>query len=96
MQTMTMVPDDHPLDEHAADERDDERGDECDPVGQAGVEHGPREIGTEHRDLALGEVHDVGGLIDHHERQRDAAVDAARREPRDDLLEEGLHAQYPR
>ena len=79
--------DHHALDDEAPDEGDDQRAAERDPVGHARLEQRPREVGAEHRHLALGEVHHVGGLVDHDEGQREARVDAAGGEPRDDLLE---------
>src|SRR5262249_14896869 len=45
----------------------------------------------EHRHLALGEVHDVGGLVDHDQGEGEARVDAPGRQPRQHLLEEDVH-----
>jgi hypothetical protein len=33
----------------------------------------------------------VRGLVDHHEREREARVDAAGREPGEHLVDEGVH-----
>jgi hypothetical protein len=84
--------DDHALYDDAAQERGDEGGDEGPPVGKASVEHGPREVGGEHGHLALGEVHHVGGLVDHHEREREARVDSTGGQPGHHLLHEYVHA----
>ena len=51
--------------------------DEGDPVGQAGLDQRERDVGRERRHLALGEIHMVRRLVDHHQRQRDPGIDAA-------------------
>ena len=54
--------------------------------GKPGVDKRQRDIGGERRHLALGEVHVVGGLVDHDQGQRHAGVDAARGDARHDLM----------
>ena len=51
----------------------------------------PGDERAEHRHLALREVDDAGGAVDQHEGEREARVDPAGGEPRDDLLEELFH-----
>ena len=65
--------------------------DEGQPVGPAGGDQRPGDVGAEHRHLALGEVEVVGGLVDHHHRERDQGVDAAERDPGQQLLQEQVH-----
>jgi hypothetical protein len=48
----------------------------------------PRDVGREHRHLALREVHQVRRLVDHDQRERDAGIDAAGREAGEDLVQE--------
>jgi hypothetical protein len=81
-------PDDEPLDQHAEHEREKHRRGEGDPVRRASLDEAPRDIGAEHRHLALGEIHEVGRLVDHHQREREARVDAAGGESRQDLVKE--------
>ena len=82
---------DHALDDHAGDEGEEQRGDEGAPVRPAGVDQAGGDEGGEHRQLPLGEVHLVGRLEDHHQRERDAGVDGAAGETGEDLMEERLH-----
>ena len=70
-----------------ADDREREGG----PVRHAGLDQRPGEVGREHRHLALREIHQVGRLVDHHQRQRDAGVDAAGGEAGEDLVQEEVH-----
>ena len=48
----------------------------------------PGDVGGEHRHLALREVHQVRRLVDHHQRQRHAGVDAAGGEAGEDLVQQ--------
>ena len=81
----------------AGDEGERERDDERRPIGQAGLDQHQRDIGGEHRLLALREIDVVRRLIDHHQRERDAGIDAAIGEAGQELVQERLHAhQYPR
>ena len=66
------------------------------PVGHAPCEELPGDEGREHRHLALREIEVVDRLVDHHDGKRHAGVDAAGREPRQDLLEEELHCSSRR
>src|SRR5947207_1555443 len=84
-------PDHDALDREPADEGDRQRGGERHPVREPRVDQRPGEVGAEHRHLALRVVHDVGRLVDHDEGEREAPVDAARRETRDHLLDEDVH-----
>ena len=84
--------DHEPLDHDAADERDHEREEEGDPVRHAAVEQLPADEGREHRHLALREVDDARRAVDQDEREREQRVHAARRDPRDDLLENVGHS----
>ncbi len=71
----------HALDHGARSRTRRHRDRERDPVRQPGLDQRQRDVGREHRHLALGEVHVVRRLEDHHQRQRDAGVDAARGDP---------------
>ena len=71
------LPDDDPLDGDAGDKGKRERDDECRPIGHAGLDQRQRDIGGEHRLLALREIDVVRRLKDHHQRERDAGIDAA-------------------
>ena len=55
----------------------------------------PGDVGREHRHLALREIHQVRRLVDHHQRQRDAGVDAAGGEAGEDLVQEGVQGVLP-
>src|SRR4029453_7714767 len=79
------------LDEEPAHEGDDEGGEEGDPVGQSRLQQRPAEVRAEHGHGALGEVHHVRRLVDHHEGESEARVDAARGEPRHYLLDQDVH-----
>ena len=48
------------------------------PIGQTGFdrEH-DHQIGRDHGEFALGEIHHVGGTEDQHEAERDERVDGA-------------------
>ena len=69
------------LDHHAHDPRDNHRQEQGDRIGDAHVriEHQPEE-GTEHEDLAMGEMHDVEARIDQRDAQGDKAIDEANRQ----------------
>src|SRR5262249_55547490 len=66
------------------------------PVGKTRLHEHQCHIGREHPLLALGEIDVVGGLIDHHQSEPDAGVDAAIGEPGQELMQKGFHPQYPR
>jgi hypothetical protein len=83
--------DDDALDHHAEHEGEHHGEQERRPVGHAGVDQAPGEVGGEHRHLALREVHEVRRLVDHHQRQREAGVDAAGGKSREHLVQEGVH-----
>ena len=67
-----------------------------DPVAEAvpDDEHVARE-GAEHQEVALGEVHQLGGLVDEDEAEGDQAVDAADGEAVQDELQDGVQAILP-
>ena len=79
------------LDQQADEERGHDGEDEGDPVGQAEVDQGERNVGGECRHLALGEVHVVRRLVDHHEGKRDRGVDAAAGDARQNLVQHAFH-----
>jgi hypothetical protein len=84
------------LDREPDDEREHQRDDERDPVRDAGLGQRERDVGREHRHLALREVHLVGRLEDHHQRERDAGVDRAVGDSGQQLVKERLHGHCPR
>ena len=61
------------------------------PIGPAAGDQPPGDVGAEHRHLALGEIEVVGGLVDHDHRERHQRVDAADRDPGQQLLQEQVH-----
>jgi hypothetical protein len=61
------------------------------PVGDPGVDQAPGDVGGEHRHFALGEVHVVRRLVDHHQRERQAGIDAAGGEAGEHLVQERFH-----
>src|SRR3954453_10996820 len=64
----------------------------ADPVVQAHhADEGEGEEAAQHHQIALGEIDDLGGLVDEHEAERDQAVDAAERNTADQLLNEIQH-----
>ena len=54
-----------------------------------GALRGPGHECRDHEHLALGKVQRAGGVVDDHEAERDQRVDAARREPADDDVDQG-------
>ena len=56
-----------------AEQRDDEGG----PIGQSGLDRDDHQIGRDHGEFALGEIHHIGGTEDQHEAERDQRVDGA-------------------
>ena len=80
--------------EHGAEhEGDRERREERLPVREAPLDELVGDVRRQHRELALREVDDVGRAIDEHEREREAAVDGADREPLHRQLREDRAAQ---
>jgi len=65
------------------------------PIRHPPVDQGPADVGREHRQLALREVHDVGGLIDHDQGERQAGVDATVASPETTCWMK-MSIQYPR
>ena len=59
-----------------------------------GADEGERQEGAQHHQVALGEIHHLGGFVDEHEAERDQAVHAALRSAADDELEQ-LHLAFP-
>ena len=49
----------------------------------------------QHHEIALGEIHDFGGLVDENKAERDQAIDAAERNAAHHLLNEVQHCQHP-
>ena len=83
------------FDQQADEEGDHDGDDEGDPVRQAEVDQGQGDVGGERRHLALGEVHVMRRLVDHHQRQRHGGVDPAAGNSRQDLMEHAFHAPPP-
>ena len=81
------------FDRHAADEGDHDRDEEGEPVGHALLDQLPGDESREHRHFALGEVQMVDCLVNHHDGERHAGVNRARRNARQDLLEKKLHTR---
>src|SRR5690606_10380775 len=54
-------------------------------------QHGPADPSADEQELALGEVHHLGGLVDQHERHGDHAVEHAD----DDAVDDQLQQQLP-
>ncbi len=77
---------DQPLDGDPHHEGDEHRRAEGSPIRHPARDQRPGDVGREHRHLALREIHEMGGLIDHHQRQRDTGIDAARGEPGQHLV----------
>src|SRR4051794_731678 len=64
----------------------------ADPVVQAHhADEGEGKEAAQHHQIALGEIDDLGGLVDEYEAERDQAVDAAERNTADQLLNEIQH-----
>ena len=86
------LPDDAPqhqgieqIAEHGHGKRRDQQ---AEPVVHAhGADEGERHERAEHHEVALREVHHLGGFVDQHEAERDQAVDTALRNTADDELE---------
>jgi hypothetical protein len=77
------LPDDPPYDECikqvAKRGRDDDRQQGAQPVRQAEQrDHAEGGKATQHHDVALGEIHQFGSLVDQHEAKRDKSVDTTR------------------
>ena len=71
------------------------RQQEAQPVVHAhGADEGERQEGAQHHQVALGEIHHLGGFVDEHEAERDQAVNAALRSAADDELKK-LHLAFP-
>ena len=74
-----------------------DRDQEADPVVEAPPDH--RHIGdecAEHQQVALGEIDELGRLVDQHEAERDQAVDAADRKPIQGELQKRGQFRTPR
>jgi hypothetical protein len=50
---------------------------------------------AQHHEVALGEIHHLGGFVHKNEPERDKAVDAAKRNPTHQLLNEVQHSLLP-
>ena len=68
---------------HAADERKPQR--------QAGVGEAPHDERGEHGHLALGEVEQPGGAVDHHEAEAQHGVDRTVAEADEEEVQESFH-----
>ena len=83
------------LDRRTERERDRDGGEERCPVRPTRPDQQRGDEGGEHRHLALREVHQVRGLVDHHQRERQAGVDAAGRQASQQLGHESVHSAVP-
>ena len=75
----------------------DDRAGESKPVIEA--EHADEREGEEpaqHHQIALGEIDDLGCLVNEHKTERDQAVNAAERDATHQLLNEVQHHFPPR
>ena len=74
----------------------DDRAGEAEPVVEAEhADEGEGEEAAQHHQIALGEIDDLGRLVDQHEAERDQAVDAAERNAAHQLLNEVQHHSLP-
>ena len=66
------------IEDHAEQRHAGERDQERQPVGPAEIdgEH-HHQIGGDHREFTLREVHHVGGAEDQHDAERDQGIDGA-------------------
>ena len=88
-------PDEGQLEHGSEHERDGEGREERLPVRKAPLDELIRDERRQHREFALREVDDVGGAVDEDERQGEASVDGAEREPLDGQLGEERAPQTP-
>ena len=89
-------PHDEALDREAEDDGcDDGAGDDDEHVAGERGGDGPGDIGHDHRDLALGEIHQPGRLVDDREAHGDEAVDCADGYAGRENVREKLHASPP-
>ena len=83
--------DHQPLEQHAEQGHRGDRAEHGQPEREAQERHRRQAAeGAQHHQLALGEAHGFGGLVDEHEAQRDQPVDASLRDAADHQLNE-LH-----
>jgi hypothetical protein len=82
----------HALDEQTEDRGDDDAEYEREPKGEmrCQVERGD-DVGTDHENVAVGEVHQPHGPVHDRESERDQRVDGTEAEPTDQGLNEHLH-----
>jgi hypothetical protein len=83
---------DHPTDRCGQQHRAHQTGPETQPQRHAEPQGEER---PQHQHVALGEVDDLGRLVDQHEAERDQPVDAARRQPGDQDLKGLGHGRAP-
>ena len=87
----------HPLGQHAEQRHADHRPGKADPVIEAeNADEGEGEEAAQHHQIALGEIDDLGCLVNQHEAKRDQAVNAAKRNTAHELLNEVQHRFPPR
>src|SRR5438067_2170390 len=85
-----------PLRQHAEQRHRRDRAGKSDPVIKPqNADEGEGEEPAQHHQVALGEVHDLGGLVDKDEAKRDQAVHAAERNAAHQLLNEVQHCRDP-
>ncbi len=74
----------------------DHRAGKADPVIEPEhADEGEGEEAAQHHQIALGEIDDLGGLVDQHKAERDQAVNAAKRNATHQLLNEVQHRFPP-
>ena len=86
----------HALGQHAEQRHGRDRAGKSDPVIEAEhADEGEGEEPAQHHQIALGEVDDLGCLVDEHKAKRDQAVNAAERDTAHQLLNEVQHRFPP-
>ena len=86
----------HAFGQHAEQRHGRDRAGKSDPVIEAEhADEGEGEEPAQHHQIALGEIDDLGCLVDQHEAKRDQAVNAAKRDTAHQLLNEVQHRFPP-
>src|SRR6516164_5254746 len=85
-------PHDQTLGQHAEGRHRQDRGGKADPVIEAqNADEGEGKEAAQHHQVALGEIHDFGRLVDKDKAERDQAIDTAKRNATHQLLNEVQH-----
>lgn len=81
-----------PIQQHAKHGHASNCQQQPDPIGQLeDLDEGQAEESPHHHDLTMGEVHDIGGLVDQDKAQCHQGVDATYCDSTDKLLQEFVH-----